>query len=445
MRKFLCALTVLALLSTGVVLASGEKEKEQGGAQGTDLSQAEVEVLGGFSETEFFNQAIEPFAEETGMTINASDVASTASVILQRVRAGDPPDLYVAPQPGVVGDLVANDAGIPLVEEGVFTQDELNQMFSPNELALGQSADGTQYALPIRANLKSAIWYNPQMFDRYGYEIPETWDEMIALSDQIVEDGMTPWCHAFESGSASGWPGTDWIEDIVLHKEGPEVYNGWINGEVKFTDPRIEEAFQMFIDIVRTDGYTFGGPTNAVATPFREIGDGLFPDEGDEEPNCFMFKQAQFIMAFVQDRNEQAEFGETIDFFDFPTINPEYSEAVLGAGIIMGMLKDSPASRALIRHATTPEFQVPFAQPDNRVATNNNVEINEENYPNDMARQAAQSLESEGAIFGFDASDMMPAAVGAGSFWTAVLELVQGAELQPQLEMLDQDFEDATS
>jgi alpha-glucoside transport system substrate-binding protein len=436
---------VLAFVISGAAFASGEKEQESMEGGEADLSDATVEVLGGFNAAGNFDEAIQPFVDETGMTVNASDVESLASVVLQRVRAGDPPDLYVSPQPGLISDLVANDAGVPLVGSGAFSQSELEEVYTTDELALGQSSDGTQHALPIRSNLKSAIWYNPQMFDEYGYEIPETWEEMIALSDRMVENGHTPWCHALESGSASGWPGTDWIEDIVLHKDGPEVYDQWVNGEVGFSDSRIKEAFQMYLDVVRTEGYTFGGPTNAAATPFGEVGNGIFPDEEGEAPNCFMFKQAQFILSFVTDNNEGVEFGENINFFDFPTITPEYSETVLGAGVIMGMLEDSPAAREVLNYVTSADFQVQFARPNNNVAPNNNVEINEQNYPSPLARKAAESLETEGAIFRFDGSDQMPAAVGAGTFWSAILELVQGADLEPRLEKLDQDFADATS
>jgi alpha-glucoside transport system substrate-binding protein len=157
-----------------------------------------------------------------------------------------------------------------------------------------------------------------------------------------------------------------------------------------------------------------------------------------------MFKQAQFILSFVQDNNENVTFGENIDFFPFPEINPDYSGAVMGAGVIMGMLEDSEAARAVLSESMSARFQVAFAQPNNNVAPNNNVVINEENYPSPLARTAAESLEAEDAIFRFDGSDQMPAAVGAGSFWSAILEVVQGAELEPRLEQLDQDFEDAT-
>ena len=415
------------------------------GLASTPIAQETVEVLGGFIATENFDQSVAPLLEETDIEIVSSDVEGLAGTLLQRVDAGDPPNLYVTPQPGVFNDLQARGEGVPLVEAGVFTQEELNDSYTPAELALGQSNNGTQHGIFIRSNFKSAIWYNPKMFDQFGYEIPTTWDEMIALSDRIVEDGMTPWCHAFESGSASGWPGTDWIEDIVLHKDGPEVYDGWVAGEVKFSDPRIQEAFQMFLNVVRTEGYTFGGPTNALATPFGEGGNGLFPDEGDEAPNCFMFKQAQFIADFFEDNNPGVTFGEDYDFFPFPTINPEFSSTVLGAGVVMGMAEDTEAAREVLRFANTPEFQIEFAKFNDNVPPNNNVEVNETNIPDPLAREAANQLGAEDAVFRFDGSDMMPSAVGAGSFWTAILDLVSGEPLEPTLEQLDEDFEAATN
>jgi len=433
-RRMAALLTGLVLILATVTLTSSN-----------NLAQQAVEVLGGFIATDNFDQSIAPLLEETDIGIVSSDVEGLNSVLLQRVDAGDPPNLYVTPQPGVFNDLQARGAGVDLVGSGVFTQEELDDSYTPAELALGQSSDGTQHGIFIRANFKSAIWYNPKMFDQFGYEIPETWDELIALSDQIVADGLTPWCHAFESGAASGWPGTDWIEDIVLHKDGPEVYDAWVAGEVGFSDPRIQEAFQMFLDVVLTEGYTFGGPVNALATPFGEGGNGLFSDEGDEAPNCFMFKQAQFIAAFFEDNNPGVSFGEDYDFFPFPTITPEYADTVLGAGVLMGMAEDSPEAREVIRFVNTPEFQVTFAQFNDNVPPNNNVAVDETNVPDPLARQAAAELGAEGAVFRFDGSDLMPSAVGGGSFWTAILDLVSGAPLEPTLQSLDEDFEAATN
>ncbi len=64
-------------------------------------------------------------------------------------------------------------------------------------------------------------------------------EDLIKLSDQIVKDGGTPWCIGLGSGGATGWPATDWVEDLMLRMNTPETYDGWVNNTVKFNDPKV--------------------------------------------------------------------------------------------------------------------------------------------------------------------------------------------------------------
>lgn len=392
-----------------------------------------VDVLGGFNSPENFESAIGPILDGSGVTARATDVEGLAGNLLQALQAGTAPDAYVTPQPGVIAQVANLGEGVDLVASGMFTQDELNAAYSEAELQLGQ-ANGVQYAIPIRLQNKSMIWYSPQAFEDNNYEIPSTWDELVALSDQIVADGGTPWCHGFESGGASGWPGTDWIEDIVLAKDGPDVYDAWAAGDIGFTDERIVEAVNLFLAMVLTEGYTFGGATFALSTNWRDAGDGLF--SGD----CFMYRQAQFLSGFFETNNPGVEFGVDYDFFPFVQINPDITGTTMGGGVLIGALNDNAATTTVMQAANDPTFQVEFAKFNNDIPPHNAVEINEDNLPNALARQNAAFLAQDGVIFRFDASDLMPAEVGAGSFWSAVLDLVGGADVNEVLSRPELEF-----
>ena len=179
------------------------------------------------------------------------------------------------------------------LEDLGYNIDDLNATFGDYFVSLGEF-EGEHYGLPTNSNWKSLIWYPKDDFDKAGYEIPETWDELMALSDQIVADGGTPWCVGFESGTSTGWPATDWVEDIMLATAGQDTYTQWVNHEIPFTDPAVKTAVQDFGDVMFHPGYVLGG---ADQTPSIAFGDAPLP-MFDNPPGCWLHRQATFINAF---------------------------------------------------------------------------------------------------------------------------------------------------
>jgi len=232
-----------------------------------------------------------------------------------QIRAeGGTLDLAAVPQPGSIPALV--DAGsIVSLEDMGFNIDELNALLGESSVAAGEY-NGEHYGLPTNINLKSMIWYPKDDFDAAGYTVPETWDELMALSDQIVADGGTPWCVGFQSEGSTGWPATDWIEDIMLRTAGPDVYQQWYKHEIPFNDPAVLTATQTFGEAMFTDSYVLGG---ADATPDVAFGDAPLP-MFEDPPGCWLHRQASFINAFFP---EDTVAGEDYDWFPFPPIDQE--------------------------------------------------------------------------------------------------------------------------
>jgi len=222
-----------------------------------------------------------------------------------QIRAeGGTLDVAAVPQPGAIPDLVDNGSIVALEDLG-FDIDELNSLFGESFVALGEY-NGKHYGLPTNINLKSMVWYPKDDFDAAGYQIPETWDDLIALSDQIVADGGTPWCIGLASEGSSGWPATDWMEDIVLRTAGPEVYDQWVAHEIPFNDPAIVTAGERFGEILFTDGYVLGGAAATADLAFGDAPAPLFQDP----PGCWLHRQASFINAFFP---EDAQAGVDYD------------------------------------------------------------------------------------------------------------------------------------
>ena len=122
------------------------------------------------------------------------------------------------------------------------------------------SEGGHIWGIPTKADVKSMIWYPIKAFAAKGYAVPKTWDELVALSDKIVADGSHPFCvSAGGPGDATGWELTDWVEEVLLKTEDPQVTDDWISHKIKFSDPKIKAAFDKVGSLLFKDGYVDGG------------------------------------------------------------------------------------------------------------------------------------------------------------------------------------------
>ncbi|TVQ19284.1 MAG: carbohydrate ABC transporter substrate-binding protein [Leptolyngbya sp. DLM2.Bin15] len=369
-------------------------------------------------------QALAPFEEQTGITVVYEGTDAFATLLPVRVEAGNAPDIAMFPQPGLMAAFA--DAGqlIPVTD---FMDDAtLEAAYPQTWLDLG-TFDDTLYGMWYRVSVKSLVWYVPDAFEANNYDIPTTWDELMALSDQIVADGGTPWCLGLESGDATGWPGTDWIEDIMLRTAGPEAYDQWVSNEIPFTHPQVKTAFETFGQVVLNPDYVVGGSTGAISTPFGTSPNGLFSDP----PRCYLHRQANFIASFFPD---DITLGEDVDVFLLPSINPDLGVPVLVAGDVFGMFNDTPEARALMDYLATPEPHEIWAEAGGFLSPHQQVSLDA--YPDPVSRKQAEFLTTADSIR-FDGSDLMPSAVGTGSFWSGVVDYVAGTPVDQVLENIE--------
>lgn len=385
-----------------------------------------VSVLGVVvgDQQEKLEAALAPFEEETGINVIYEGTDAFTTLLPVRVDSGNPPDIAMFPQPGLMKSLADEGELVPVTE--VLSREELAQYYPESWIKLSTVNDKI-YGIWYRSAVKSLVWYVPAEFEKRGYEIPETWDEMLTLSDQMVADGVSPWCLGLESGNSSGWPATDWIEEIVLRTAGPDFYQKWVDHEVPFNAPEVQEAFRYFGKIVRSPGYVWGGKTAALSIPWGDSPSGLFRDP----PVCFMHRQGNFITSFFP---KDIVLGKDIDFFPTPDINPEYANSLLVAGDIFSMLNDTPEARQLMAYLATPKPHEIWAEQGGFLSANKQVNLDV--YPDEVSRRQAELLTSADFVQ-FDASDAMPGAVGTGTFWSGVMNFVAGSsaeEITDQIE-----------
>ncbi len=397
------------------------------GVGGEEGSLTVLHAMTGDTDVAGLQAAFARFEDETGITIQETGTGDFEQLAVARVQGGNPPDILLHPQPGLMRDLI--DQGLAVPQDDNLDLDQLRADMVDGLVDLGEWNDEF-YGLMVRLSLKSLVWYVPEQFEANGYDIPETWEEMLALSEQMVADGNTPWCIGVESADATGWVATDWIEDIILRLHGGDVYDDWVSNDVPFDSPEVREAIEGYMDpIWFGDDMVFGGPPNILQTSFGDSVLGLFED------NCMMHRQASFIAGFMP---EGTEIGEDVDFFYLPEIEASGQGApVLIAGDLAVAYTDNPSTADFFQYFSTPESGEPWAAEGAWLSPF--VDF-------DTSAYADESLVAQGEIVAdadfarFDGSDMMPGAVGAGAFWTEMVNYIQrgGEDLDTALANIDE-------
>ncbi len=348
-----------------------------------------------------------------------------------RVDGGNPPEIAMYPQPGTVVEL-ARQGKIVALEDMGFNAADLERTFGKYFMDLG-AHNGKHYGLPTNINLKSMIWYPKRAFDARGYRVPTTFNELIALSDQIVRDGASPWCVGFEGGTATGWPATDWMEDIMLRTAGPDVYDRWVTHQIPFNDPAVVRAGEEFGRILFSPNYVLGGAANTTSINFGDAVAPMFTNP----PRCFFNRQANFISAFFP---TTAVSGVDYDWFPFPRMT-QPGDAALFAGELSVVFKDTPAVRDFLTRFSGTEVQCAQGRSTDTSRISPNVNVAADCYANkqlaDASRVLTEALKANTARF--DASDLMPSAVGSGSFWTGMVRYVQQGRGSLQAVLTDID------
>lgn len=387
-----------------------------------DLKGQKITILGSWlgPDKALFERVAAYFEAATGADIVYSGSTSFEQQIVIDAEAGSPPDIAVFPQPGLAADLAKKGYLRPLAD-GTEQWIKDNYAAGDSWAAYGRyvGKDGAEhmYAFPYKADVKSLVWYVPENFEDAGYEIPQTMEELKALTEKIVADGGTPWCIGLGSGGATGWPATDWVEDLMLRLNTPADYDDWVTNKLKFDDPKVIAAIDDFGWFAKTEKNVAGGVASVAATDFRDSPKGLFTSP----PQCYMHRQASFIPSFFP---EGTVIGQDADFFYFPAYaDKDLGKPVLGAGTMFGKLTDNPASDAFIAFLESPIAHEIWMAQTGFVTPYKGV--NPDVYGDATLKKMGDIL-LNASTFRFDGSDLMPGAIGAGAFWTGMVDFTGG-------------------
>ena len=400
-------LAVAGLLA--IVLAACAEDSDNGddggGSGGGETGTLKISGPETGSEADGFTEAFASFTEDTGIEVDYTGSRDFETQIRVAAEGGDLPDLAVIPQPGLVRDLADKITPVPKDVLDAH-EDEFNEYLW--ELV---TVDGDILGVPNKADVKSVVWYSPKVFKDKGYKVPETWDAMIELQNEMKADGIAPWCIGIESGDATGWPLTDWMEDIMLRLHGPDVYDQWVAHEIPFNDPKVEAAAKEVEEIWFANGNVLNGRQSIASTGFQQAGLPI------AEGKCGMHRQANFYGAQFKEKGNLT-FGEDgdVNVFYLPTMSDKFGKVLLSGGTYVVAFNDNENTLEALEFLASPEYANARNEAKKGGFLSPNSKHDTSLYADDLDRTLAELL-VESETVRFDGSDNMPSAVGSGSFW----------------------------
>lgn len=436
MKRLISICAVLVLASAFVLVGCQKSDKAAAGAAMTSADPLADAMAGKFKGTTVtmsgpfvdndavkFNDSMKSFQDQTGIKIVYEGSKEFEASIAIRVDGGNPPDIADFPQPGLLENFVKKGKVVDLNKALNMDKVKANYIQSWLDMATMTGPSGPIMAgVWGRVNGKSLIWYPKKEFDKAGYKVPTTWDELLKLTAQIKKDGDTPWAVGIESGAATGWAATDWVEELMLRTTSLENYDKWVKGELKFDSPEVRKAIQTMADLWFPEGNVYGGRKAIATTSFGDAPKVMF----DNPPRAWLHHQGNFITSFFPNGKVA---GEDYDFFYMPGIDPALGKPVLVAGDIYAMFNDRPEVRAVMQYFSTGASVEGWVKAGGAISPHKDSKLDW--YSNLVDRKVAETIQNATSVR-FDGSDLMPGAVGAGSFWKHMTAYVSGSETLDQ-------------
>ncbi|WP_409483713.1 ABC transporter substrate-binding protein [Arsenicicoccus dermatophilus] len=410
--------------STGGDGAGGLNGAVRGGSA---VGDKQVTILGAFGgdEEKFFNQSLKAFQERSGITVQYVSDQDFATTIKSKVSSGDAPDIGLFPQPGGLLEMAAQGKIQPI--DSYLDYDALNSSLVPGFMDASRYK-GRVYGAPMRMAVKSIIWYPKVAYTAGGYDkAPATVQEVYQVADRIKAKGIAPWCIAWNSDQATGWVGTDWLEEYVLRMYGPEVYDQWTSHKIPFNDPRIVKALDELGKIYKVPGMVYGGTKAVLSTKFGLAMTPAF----STPPKCMLHRQGNFATTFYP-KNVQADLDGQVGTYPLPAFAGGYQgKPILGGGDLAALFNGTdPDAKKVMEFLSSDAFGAEWAKAGGWLSPHKTFDL--KNYPDETTRNIAR-MATTADVFRFDGSDLMPKEVGSGTFWTGMVDWVNGSKSSQQV------------
>jgi len=366
------------------------------------------------------NQILKPLVDGCGIVFKPESTRDQA-LLDTRVQAGTPPDVAFW---NVTQLTQYKDKLKPMDTLGAEKENYESFFTDPGTI------DGQWLGLPVKADIKTIIWYSPSVFNAKGYKVPTTWAELDALVEQMAQNDDVPWSMGMESGDSTGWPASDFVQDILLVQQGPQYVLDLISGNVAYNDAGVKQAYETYGKWAKDPKYTVGGAQGTLSTNFL---DAIYKPFADP-PEAMMVKQSGFAGGEIAKKFNDLEYGADYDFFLIPG-----AQGLQGGADWMMAFSDKPAVKALVTYLSSDMGGVNWARAGFDLSPNKGAAGN---YTDPALVKKGEAL---AATKGFtpDIGDTIPGGFGKAE-WTALVNFVNGQPLDAQLEAVAKVQAEAT-
>lgn len=399
---------------------------------GTADGDKTVTILGAFGgdEEKNFNASLADFQKTSGIKIQYTADQDFTTTIKQKVGAGDSPDIGLFPQPGGLLELAGQNKIQPI--DSYLDYDKLDGTLLPGFLDAARMK-GRVYGAPMRNAVKSVVWYPKEAYEKGGYSTsPASIQELQSdVADKIEASGTTPWCIGWESDQATGWVGTDWLEEYMLRMYGPDVYDDWTSHRIPFNDERVVKALDEVAKILKDPKQVLGGSKGVLNTPFGEAMTPAFANP----PKCMLHRQGNFATTFYP-KNVQAALDDKVGIYVFPAFKGGYDgQAILGGGDLAALFNgNDDDAKKVMEFLSSDKFGGPWAKAGGWLSPHKTFD--QANYPDETTRKIAE-IANKATVLRFDGSDLMPKAVGSDTFWKEMVKWEGGQSSQQTADNIE--------
>jgi alpha-glucoside transport system substrate-binding protein len=391
-KLFLLVPVLVTLGILGTACSDDDDEETTSGTGGAAAGNVDVLGIWGSEELIKFEGMVEPWQDQNDGRVNFTGTRGVAAVLTTRVEGGNPPDIAIPAEVGLFRRF-ANEGKLTPLSACPGLEQKVRSEY-PEEFVELATVNGQLYGFFMKADSKATIWYNPKTFDEENVEplsANSDFDDLVQLSRRLQQSGVTPWSMGVEAAADSGWPGGDWVQQILLNESGREVYSGVVEGTIPFSDPRVKDAFRKFGEIVHTQGFVLGGPTQVNATNFQNS---VFPPF-EPSPRAAMVYLLSAASGFIKDQFPNLQPERDYDFFPFPG-----GDVTGGANIVYAFNSD-PGTCSLMTYLASAEGQARWVEQGGFTSVNKEVDL--DSYPDAVARkQANQLLEADTFVLDLD-------------------------------------------
>jgi alpha-glucoside transport system substrate-binding protein len=330
----------------------------------------------GTGEYRAFAAVMHKFMAETGITVRPEVTRAVAQQLDADLSAGHPPDLVDLPSPGAVEQYEAEGSLRPLTVD-------LSSYDQPWR-GLAESGKGIVYAVPVKADVKSLIWYDTSAVT----SPPASWKALENLSGH-----ETPWCLGLASGSTSGWPGADWVADLLLSRHQAGDYERWLAGRLSWESPEVKDAWQAWGALMRYGAAVDGGVHGALFTSFNAAANGMSAGRCELEHGALSATGLTSTAGY--------------SYVVLPS-SSGLAASVMVSGDFMGLFTGNPDARKFLVYLASDEAQTLWVQQAGGHAFSADSAVPPAAYPPGAQQKIAGLLQpSAGTALCFDAGDMM--------------------------------------